>query len=59
MLPTDRRLLHEITAAVVLKLIALAVLWLLFVRGNQVEVDQGSVAAAIHGSAEPPQSSRE
>jgi hypothetical protein len=43
--PTDRRLLRHVMTAVVIKLMALSVLWWVFVQDHQVKVDADTVSA--------------
>jgi hypothetical protein len=50
MTTSDRKLVREITVVVVLKMVVLAVLWLVLVRHQSVRLDADAVAAAVtHG----------
>lgn len=48
--PTEHRLMRHVMVAVAIKLIALAALWHVFVRGAQVPVDAGRTAVHLGGS---------
>lgn len=50
MTPSDRRLLRHLVVAVLVKLVALLVLWLLFVRDARVPVDADAAARRVEPS---------
>lgn len=47
MSPTDRTLAKKLGIALVIKLVALAVLWFVFIRNTHVEVDAPQTAAHL------------
>ena len=50
MTPAERRLLRQLTIAVMIKLVVLSALWWMFIRDVRVSVDGDSIADRISGT---------
>ena len=50
MTPAERRLLRQLTIAVMIKLVVLSALWWMFIRDVHVSVDGDSLADRISGT---------
>ena len=50
MTPAERRLLRQLTIAVMIKLVVLSALWWMFIRDVRVSVDGDSLADRISGT---------